>query len=41
MLMNESFEKTKSGNYEMLDILHHLTSGLKAVVSNQAYIAMD
>lgn len=29
------------GNYDKLEILHHLTSGLKAIISDYTYNAMD
>ena len=40
-MIKKAWEMTNAGNYDMLDILHHFTSGLKAYVSNYAYIAMD
>ena len=31
----------EKGSYEMLEILHHLSSGFKAYVTEYTYIAMD
>lgn len=31
----------KEDNFKMLDILHHLTSGIKAVVTEMVYKGMD
>jgi acyl-CoA oxidase len=34
-------EQMKQDNYEKLDLLHHLTSGLKSVYSLMAYQGID
>ena len=31
----------KEGSYEKLEVLHHVTSGFKAYLSDYAYRAMD
>jgi acyl-CoA oxidase len=31
----------KSNNYELLDMMHHLTAGLKSVYANMAYEGID
>ena len=36
-----SFAQNKEGNFDLLGILHHLSSGLKAYVTDYAYIAID
>lgn len=34
-------EQVKNENYELLDIMHHLTSGLKAIYAPMAYSGID
>ena len=31
----------EKGSYEMLEVLHHVTSGFKAYCTDYAYVAMD
>ena len=41
ILLQNALGESLKGNYDRLEILHHLTSGLKAYVSESAYTAMD
>jgi len=31
----------KKGDFKLLDMLHHFTSGIKAVATEQTYLGMD
>ena len=40
-LIIKSYTLSNDGNFSMLDILHHYSSGLKAYITDYAYLAMD
>jgi len=40
-LQAESDELLKDENFKMLDVLHHFTSGIKAIGTDVAYKGMD
>lgn len=40
-LMLESNEECKKGNFKLLDICHHFTSGMKAVCTDMSYKGTD
>lgn len=37
----ESNEEVFKGNFHLLDILHHFTSGMKAMITELCYNGMD
>lgn len=40
-MITESNKKVEEGDFKLLDILHHLTSGLKSISSEMAYRGTD
>jgi hypothetical protein len=40
-IMEESDRQVEEGNFDMLDTLHHFTSGLKALSTSYAYFGID
>ena len=38
---NKLVEEIKQGNFQTLDMLHHLTSGLKSIYSQMCYESID
>jgi len=40
-LQTKMYEELKVGKFELLDILHHLTSGMKSIYTQMCYEAMD
>jgi len=40
-LQTKMYEELKVGKFELLDILHHLTSGMKSIYTQMAYEAID
>jgi hypothetical protein len=40
-LMVESNKMAKEGKFELIDILHHFTSGFKAIYTDYAYFGVD
>jgi alkylation response protein AidB-like acyl-CoA dehydrogenase len=39
--MEESDKQVEEGNFDLLDTLHHYTSGMKALATSYAYFGVD
>ena len=40
-MIRASDEAVEQGNFKLLDILHHFTSGFKVIASNYCYFGID
>lgn len=40
-MINESNAKVEEGDFKLLDILHHFTSGLKSITTEMSYRGTD
>ena len=40
-MFEESHKYVEQGDFKMLDVLHHFTSGMKALATNYAYNGID
>jgi acyl-CoA oxidase len=38
---SESSKEVASGSFKLLDILHHFTSGMKAIATDMVYVGAD
>jgi len=39
--MNETNQQVAKGSFKLLDVMHHLTAGLKAISTDMVYFGID